>query len=329
MRIATLVSACALAFGVGGCATVEQTPYPVQPVKVIVPYPVGNAGDLMGRALAEKLGQMWGQPVTVENRPGPTTVPGADAAAKAKADGYTLLVHSISFATDGALYTGLPYDPEKDFVPLAGFAKQPFALVTGPQSGIKTVADLVAKAKASPMKYGSLGPRTQIAFVAEQFKKQAGFPATNVSYKSLLEANGGIAKGDVAFWFPPVAGAVGPIRDGKLVPLAVTAGKRSPLLPQVPTMAEAGVANMESQSWFGLWAPAGVPKSVAERLSGDVAKVLQSPDVLEKLAKMGAEPMPMAAGEFGRFVKAEMEASRRFTGELGIKPEAYVPPARP
>ena len=329
MRIATLVSACAIAAGLGGCATVQETPYPVQPVKVIVPYPVGNAGDLMGRVLAEKLGQIWGQPVTVENRPGATTVPGTDAAAKSKADGYTLLVHSISFTNDGALYTGLPYDPEKDFIPVAGFAKQPFALVTGPQSGVRTVADLVAKAKASPMKYGSLGARTQIAFVAEQFKKQAGFPATNVTYKSLMEANGAIVKGEVGFWFPPVAGVAGPIREGKLVPLAVTAGKRSPLLPQVPTMAEAGVANTESYAWFGLWAPAGVPKDLAGRLSGDVAKVLQSPDVLEKLAKMGAEPMPMAAAEFGRFVKAEMEASRRFTGELGIKPEAYVPPAKP
>ncbi|MBL8488577.1 MAG: hypothetical protein JNK22_15965 [Rhodocyclaceae bacterium] len=329
MRIASLVSACAVAMGIGGCATVQETPYPVQPVKLVVPYPVGNAGDLMGRALAEKLGQMWGQPVTVENRPGPTTVVGTDAAAKAKADGYTLLVHSISFATDGALYTSLPYDPEKDFVPLAGFARQPFALVTGPQSGVKTVGDLVARGRASAIKYGSLGPRTQITFVTEQFKKQAGFPATNVPYKSLMEANGATMKGDVTFWFPPVAGVAGPIREGKLVPLAVTAAKRSTLLPQVPTMAEAGVANTESYAWFGLWAPAGVPKGLAERLSSDVAKVLQAPDVLEKLAKMGAEPMPMSMGEFGRFVKAEMEASRRLTGDLGIKPEAYVAPAKP
>lgn len=329
MTLGKFAVACAVAAGIAGCATVQETPYPVQPVKVVVPYPVGNAGDLMGRVLAEKLTQIWGQPVTVENRPGATTVPGVDAVAKARPDGYTVLVHSISFAVDAGLYSDLPFDPERDFTPVAGFAKQPFALVVGSGLGVKSIGDLMAKAKAEPLKFGSLGTTTQIYFVTEQFKKQTGLKASNVSYKSALEANGAVVKGDAAFWFPPIAGAVGGIRDGKLLPLAVTAAKRSPLLPQVPTMAEAGVKNMESYAWFGLWAPAGLPPGVAEKLARGVEQALQSPDVLERLGKMGAEPMPMASGEFARFVRGEIASSRTFVGELGIKPQAYLPPPKP
>lgn len=329
MKLSRIVSACAVALTVAGCASMQEAQkYPAQPVKVVIPYPAGNAADLVGRVVAEKLSQQWGQPVTVENRGGPTTVPGVDAVAKAKPDGHTLLVHSVSYAVDAGLYTNLPYDPEKDFAPVAPFARQPFALVAAPSLGVKSVADLVAKAKAGQLKFASLGTTTQIYFIAEQFKRQAKFNAANVTAKSLVEGNGAVAKGDVAFWFPPVAGAMAGIREGKLVPLAVTGDKRSPMLPQVPTMAEAGVPNMESYAWFGLWAPAGVPSAVVDKLAQDVERALASPDVREKLAKMGAEPMSMTPSQFGRFVRGETAASRRFTGELGIKPQAYSPPAR-
>lgn len=329
MKISHLVSSFAVALGLAGCATVQQAPYPSQAVKVIVPYPAGNAADVVGRIVAEKLSQMWGQPVNVENRPGAVTVPGVDAVAKSKPDGYTLLAHSISYAVDAGLYTNLPYDPEKDFVAVAPFARQPFALVASPSLGVKSVADLVAKAKAGELKYASLGTTTQLYFVAEQFRKQAGFKAANVSYKSLAEGNGAVAKGEAAFWFPPVAGAMAGVREGKLVPLAVTGERRSAMLPQAPTMAEAGVRNMESHAWFGLWAPAGVPSGVVDKLSSDVERALMSADVREKLAKLGAEPMSMTPSQFARFVRGETEASKRFVGELGIKPQAYVAPAKP
>lgn len=329
MKLTQLVSALAIAAGIAGCAgTQEVAKYPAQPVKVVIPYPAGNAADVVGRIVAEKLGQLWGQPVTVENRGGPTTVPGVDSVAKAKADGHTLLIHSISYAVDAGLYTNLPYDPAKDFAPVAPFARQPFALVAAPSLGAKNVADLVGKAKAGPMKYASLGTTTQVYFVAEQFRRQAKFEATNVSVKSLVEANGMVAKGEAAFWFPPVAGAMGGIREGKLVPLAVTGDKRSAMLPQVPTMTEAGVPNMESYAWFGMWAPAGTPGGVVDRIAQDVERALVSPDVREKLAKLGAEPMSMTPAQFGRFVRGEIESSRRFTAELGIKPKAYVAPAK-
>jgi tripartite-type tricarboxylate transporter receptor subunit TctC len=330
MKLRIALSACAFALATVGCATFQETPkFPTQPVKVVIPYPAGNAADVVGRIVAEKLSQLWGQPVQVENRPGQTTVPGVDAVAKSKADGYTLLAHSVSYAVDAGLYTNLPYDPEKDFVAVAPFAQQPFALVASPSLGAKNVADLVTKASSGQLKFASLGPTTQIYFVAEQFKKQVAVNAAHVPYKSLLEANQAVAKGEAAFWFPPVAGALPAIRDGKLTALAVTASKRSPMLPQVPTMAEAGVKNMESAAWFGLWAPAGVPSALVNKIAKDVEQALGAPEVRERLAKMGAEPMAMSPRQFGRFVRDETESSKRFLQELGIKPQAYKAPAKP
>jgi tripartite-type tricarboxylate transporter receptor subunit TctC len=294
---------------------------------VVVPYPKGNVADTFGRIVAEKLSQIWEQPVTVENQPG---IPGVEAVAKSKPDGYTLLTHSISYAVDASLYSNLPYDPGKSFSAIAPFAKQPFALVASPSLGLKSVADLVAlaKAKTGQVKFGSLGTTTQIYFVAEQFKKQAGVEATNVSYKGLVDANAATTQGEVAFWFPPVAGAMAGIREGKLVALAVTGEKRSAMLPQVPTMAEAGVRNMESAAWFGFWAPSGVPSGVLDKIANDIGRAMASPDVREKFAKAGAEPMSMTPAQFSAFVRDETEASKRFIKELGIKPKPYSAPVK-
>lgn len=335
MKFANALSACALAVGIAaitGCAGLEQAPpYPARPVKLVVPYPVGNAGDVVGRLVAEKLSQQWGQPVTVENQAGRVTVPGVDYVAKSPADGYTLLVHSISYAVDAGLYTNLPYDSARDFAPVASIAKQPFVLVASPSLGAKSVAELTAMTKAKPAEYkfASLGPTTQVYFVAEQFKRQSGADAANLTCKSLGEANAAVAKGEAAFWFPPVAGAMAGIKEGKLAPLAVTAEKRWPALPQVPTMAEAGMQKMAAAAWFGVWAPAAVPAALVSKIGKDVAAVLATPDMQEKLARIGAEPMIMTPAQFGRFVAAETESSRRFVKELGITPQAYSPPAKP
>lgn len=331
MKYSYVVSTCAVALGFAGCATFESAApaYPVRAVTVVVPYPAGNTADVVGRIVAEKLSQLWGQPVQVENRAGQTTVPGVAGVAKSKPDGYTLLAHSISYAVDAGLYTNLPYDPEKDLVAVAPFAKQPFVLVASPSLGAKSAGDVVAKAKTAPLKFASLGTTTQIYFVGEQFKKQAGFKAENLSYKSLIEANAAVAKGDAAFWFPPVAGAMAGIREGKLVALAVTSDKRSAMLPHVPTMTEAGVPNMASAAWFGLWAPAGVPSGIVDKLARDVERALEAPDVREKLGKMAAEPMRMTPAQFGSFVRAETESSKRVVSELGIQPKAYSAPAKP
>ncbi|MBN8441133.1 MAG: hypothetical protein J0M28_05435 [Thauera sp.] len=330
MKVSGIAAACVVALSVAGCASVgDEAKFPAKPVKIVIPYPAGNAADVVGRIVVDKLAQTWGQPVSVENRPGQTTVPGVDAVAKAPADGYTLLVHSVSYAVDAGLYSGLPYDPDKDLLTVAPFAKQPFVLVASPSLGVKSVTELGAKARTAPLKFGSLGPTTQIYFVAEQFRKQAGVSATHVPYKSLVDANEAVAKGDAAFWFPPVAGALPAIRDGKLAALAVTSAQRVPQLPQVPTMAEAGVKNMEIAAWFGLWAPAGVPAAVIDKIAKDVDQALAAADVREKLAKAGAQPMSMTPAQFARFVRDETESSRQLMKELGIGARTYAPPAKP
>lgn len=331
MRLSNAFAIFVAALSLNGCAGLrEAPPYPTQPVKIVVPYPEGNAADTFGRAVAGKLAELWGQPVSVENRPGGVTVPGVDTVAKAKPDGYTLLVHSISLAVNAGLYTNLPYDTEKDLLAVAPFARQPFVLAVSPSLGVKTLAELIAMAKARPgqLKFGSLGPTTQVHFVAEQFKRQTGIEAGSIAYKGVVDANAATAKGEVAFWFPPVAGAMAPLRDGKLVALAVTADKRAPMLPQVPTMAEAGILDMESAAWFGIWAPAGVPSGIADKIAHDVARAMDAPDVREKFAKAGAEPMHMTAAQFATFVRSEIEASKRFVRELGIKTQPYSAAAK-
>lgn len=323
MKFSRLIQAGAVALAVAGCAGVDAPKYPMQTVRVVIPYPVGNSADVVGRIVVDKLTQSWGQPVAIENRAGPTTVPGTDLVAKAPGDGYTLLVHSVSFAVDASLYTNLPYDPAKDFVPIAAFARQPFALVASPGLGVKSVGELVARARTTKLKFGSLGPTTQIYFVGEQFRRKSGFEATHVAFKSLVEGNAAVAKGEVDFWFPPVAGAVPGVRDGKLVALAITGATRSASLPNVPTLAEAGMPGQESAAWWGLWAPAGTPPGIVRRIARDVEAALQSPEVREKLARVGAEPMDIAGESFSRFVNAETEASRTLTRQLGIPPQIY------
>lgn len=321
-----VITASALALGIAGCAGLQEAPpYPTKAVRVVIPYPVGNTVDVFGRAVTDKLSQLWGQPVTVENRPG---IPSIDAVAKSQPDGYTLLVHGMPFALDAALYTNLPYAPEKDFVAVAPFATQPFALVASPTLGVKSVADLVAMAKAKPgqMKFASYGPTNQLYFLAEQFKKETGIEAGNVTVPGLVDGNAAVAQGRVSFWFAPIAGTMAGIREGKLVPLAVTGTKRSAMQPQVPTMSEAGVRNMDgATAWFGMWAPAGTPPALVERIAKDVARALESPEVREKFVRAGAEPASMSPSQFARFVRGEIDASGRFIRELGIAPRRYAP----
>ncbi len=312
----------AVALGLAGCASVQQAPpYPTKAVRVVIPYPAGNTVDVFGRVVTDKLAQMWGQPVIVENRPGLASV---DAVAKSAPDAYTLLVHGMSFALDAAVYENLPYSAEKDFTAVAPFAAQPFALVAAPSLGVRTLAELVALAKAQPgrFSYASYGPTNQLYFLAEQLKKQTGIDAGNVTVPGLVEGNAAVAQGRVAFWLPPIAGAMAGIRDGKLIALGVTGDVRSPMLPQVPTLDEAGVGNMRNASaWFGMWAPAGVPRALIEKIAADVARALESPEVREKLVKAGAMPLSMSPAEYARFVRSEIDVSRQFVKDLGVKPQ--------
>ena len=320
MSIAKILLGCA----VGLCLTVGAfaQDYPTKPVQVINPFPVGFV-DTIARTVSQKLSELWGQPVVVESRPGAGGTVAAGVVAKAPPDGYTLLLTSSAHAIQPALYTTLPYDPLKDFVDIAPLARQAYVLVVGPSAGVKSVSALIAAAKAKPgqLTFGSPGTGTGAHFTAEKFKMAAGIDVVYVPSQGVSEANADTITGRVTYWFPALTAALPDIRDGKLLPLGVSSAQRSSVLPEVPTIAESGVADYDDTIWVGLWAPAGTPASVVDKLAKDVARVLAAPDVRAQFATLGAEPMSMTSAEFTRFVRSETEAAARIMKAAGIKPQ--------
>ncbi|MFZ6006917.1 MAG: tripartite tricarboxylate transporter substrate binding protein [Nitrospirota bacterium] len=314
-----------MVFVIGLCLTVAAfaQDYPSKQVTVIVPYTEGSATDVIARIVSKKLSELWGQSVVVENRAGAGGTTGAGVVAKAPSDGYTLLISSSSHVVAPALYATLPYDPQKSFVDIAPLARQPFALVVGPTAGVKSVSELIAMLKAKPgqLKFGSAGTGSAAHLVAEKFKSAAGIDVAHVPFKGGPEANADTIAGKVTFWFPPVAMSLKPVKEGKLLALGVTSAKRASELPDVPTIAEAGLAGFEDNVWWGIWAPAGIPDGVANKLAKDVARAIASPDLREQFTKQGFEPMSMTSEEFAKFVRNEMEAAARIAKAAGIKPQ--------
>lgn len=320
MRIVRVLAALIVALGAGD--TLAQG-YPSKPVRVIVPFTPGSGIDVFTRPIAHKLAELWGQPVLVENRTGAGGTVGTGLVAKSAPDGYTLLVNSVAFVQSPALYANLPYDIQKDFVGISPLVASPYVLVVGPAAGVRTVAELVAAAKAKPgqLNFASTGIGTGTHLVAEKFKHAAGIDVVHVPYKGGPEANLDTMTGRVTYWFPPPGIALAHIREGKLLALGVTSARRSSLLPDVPTIAEAGVSGFEDKIWYGMWAPGGTPADLVEKLSKDLARALAAPDLRERLAKLGAEPMTMTPAEFARFVRTEIDDSARIIKTAGIKPQ--------
>jgi tripartite-type tricarboxylate transporter receptor subunit TctC len=299
--------------------------YPVKPVRFIEPFGAGGGPDLVGRALAQKLTELWGQPVTLENVPGAGATAGPAQVAKSPADGYTLLVSTSAQAYSAVLLKNLPYDPLKDFIPVAPLTSQPYVLVTGKLTGITTVGELVAAAKAKPgqLKFGSTGTGTGTHLGIEKFNLAAGIKAVHVPAQpgdAITETIASAVAGRTDYMLAPIQLALVDIRAGRLRPLGVSTKKRSPLLPEVPTIAEAGVADFDYPIWYGVWTPAGTPAGVVDKLAKDIARALATPDLRDWLAKHGADPMSMSQPEFARFVLSESESAARIIEAAGIKP---------
>ncbi|MEN5158448.1 Bug family tripartite tricarboxylate transporter substrate binding protein [Achromobacter spanius] len=299
MKLAiTIAAASALAFSSAAIADA----YPTKPIRLIIPFAVGGSTDNLGRVLAARLSEKLGQQVVADNRPGAGGNIGTDLVAKAPADGYTLL-----FATEGtlginpSLYKKLPFDPEKDFTPIAQFASVPNILVVNPKVQAKTVQELAAYAKSKPasLNMGSAGNGTTNHLSGELFQSMTGTSFTHVPYKGSGPAMADLLADQIQLMFDNLPGSLPHVKAGSLRALAVTSAKRSPLLPDVPTMAEAGVPGYDVEVWFGVAGPKGLPAQTLATLSKAITEISQEPATIEKILNIGATPLTSTPAEFG------------------------------
>ena len=291
-----LAATIALTAGLGatGAVQAQATDWPNKPVRWVVPFPPGGAMDAIARILGEKAGKSLGQTFVIENKAGAGGNIGADLVAKSPADGYTIMITSIGMATNKPLYQKLRYDPVKDFAPVSLLAVVPNVLVTNStQPDVKTVADVVAAARKAPgrLTYASAGNGTSIHLAGEMFTALAGIEMLHVPYKGSGPAVSDLLGGQVNYMFDSISSARNHLQSGKLRARAVTTAKRSKSLPEVPTMAEAGIAGYDVSPWFAVFAPAGTPAPIVARLNKALLDAMKQPDVVERLDAIGAEPV--------------------------------------
>lgn len=281
--------------------------YPAKTIKIIVPFTAGSATDIMARVVGERIGASMGQAVVVENRPGAGGTLGAAQVAKSEPDGYTLLVVATGHVVNPVLYSAIPYDTLGDFTGIIPLAALPSVLVVGASSPIKSVQELIAAAKAKPgqLNYASAGVGSATHVNAEKFRSAAGIQVTHIPFKGTPETIVETSSGRVDFMFTPVLASISTIRDGRMRALAVSTAKRSSALPDVPTVAEAGVPGFVFDFWIGMLAPAKTPRYIVNKLNLEVSKALAQPAVIERMAKLGAESMPMTPEQFDAYIKAE------------------------
>ncbi len=315
---AAIALAGTISFGASSSTAQE---YPNHAIRIIVPLTPGSGADIVGRLLAKKMSESWGQPIVVENRAGAGTQIGTQAVARSTPDGYTLLVQSASHAVNPALYKSLPYDSLKDFVDVAMLASTPYVMVTGGTGPYRTLQALIDAARAKPgdVAFASAGVGTSTHLVAEYFALLAKVKLLHIPYKGSAEAIQDTLAGRTALYMAPVNAAIGHLKDGRLVALGVGTERRTTILPDVPTIAEQGVTGYAVNLWFGMWAPAGTPATVVNRLNAEVARSVAAADVREQFAKLGMEPGPMSPEAFAKYVRTEIAINQRIVADGGIE----------
>ncbi len=289
-------------------ALAAETAYPVKPVRMIAPYPPGGTSDIIARIAGQKLNEAWGQQIVVDNRAGANGGIGSELAAKSPADGYTLLVGNMTpIAANPSLYSKLGYDPLRDFAGVTLVAAGPNVLVVNPGLPVKSVQELVAYAKANPGKlnFGSGGAGSPAHLAGEMFKSLTGVAMTHVPYKGTVLSVNDLIAGQVQVVFSDAPPAVPHVKSGKLRALAVTGAKRTPLLPELPTVAEAGVAGFALDNWWGILVPAGTPKPIIARLNTEIVKAMQTIDVKDRFANLGVEAIWSTPAAFDDYIKTE------------------------
>jgi tripartite-type tricarboxylate transporter receptor subunit TctC len=308
-------------FGIAGNALAQN--YPNRPIRIVVVSTPGGSVDTMARVVGPKLAERWGQQVIVDNRPGAGGAIAAELVARSPADGYTLIMGTVaSLATNVSLRKSLPYDPVRDFAPITLVATQNLMLLIHPSIPAKSVKELVALAKRQPgqLSFASAGNGTGGHLSGELFKLLAGIDMLHVPYKGVAPALIDVISGQVSMTFASILSGHPHARSGKLRALAVTGAKRSPAVPELPTMIEAGVKGYESATWYGLLAPAGTPPDIVAKLNAEVVAILKQPETHERLSKEGADPVGNTPAEFGKFIRSEIAKWGKVIKAAGIKP---------
>ena len=313
---------CAALLMPAATGTVAQQ-YPTKPIRILVGFAAGGPSDVAARTIGQKLTEKWGQQVIVDIRPGAGGNIATEIAAKAPADGYTLLEPAFAHAVNPVLYPKLPFDALKDFAPILLFASIANLLVVHPSIPVHSVKELIAFAKARPnqLTYGSAGNGTASHFAGELMNMMGGTRVTHIPYKGLTPAHTEVIGGQLSMMFDGIVTGVPAAKAGRLRALAVTTLKRWQGTPDIPTMSEAGLAGFEVNSWYGLLAPAGTPREIVMRLNTEVARALREPDARERLYSIGAEPMSTTPEEFAAYIKAEMTKWAKVIKAAGIRVE--------
>ncbi|MPZ44386.1 MAG: tripartite tricarboxylate transporter substrate binding protein [Betaproteobacteria bacterium] len=313
-------AACLVAALAATLPAAAQT-YPVKPVRMVVGFSAGGATDIVARAIGQNLHQAFGQPVIVDNRPGAASNIAADHVAKSPPDGYTLFMGSISLANNATLYSNLPYNALRDLAPIVHVTNTPFMLCVHPSIPVKSVKELVAFAKARPgqVQYGTAGNGSGAHLFTELFASMAGIKMQAIPYKGAAPAVNDLVGGQLAFVFDNVIGMVPLHKAGKLRCLAASSRSRSPIAPDIPTMQEAGIAGYVADAWFGLFAPAGTPAAVIERVNAEVNRAMQAPAIRNRFETLGCEPAGGSAAAFGAYFKSEIEKWGKVIRSAGVR----------
>lgn len=296
--------------------------YPTKPVRWIVPYSAGGSADTRARQIAQELTKLWGQPIIIENKPGAGAVPGTDFIAKAVPDGYTIGMGNLApLAVNPTLFTSLPYDALKDLAPVVLLEKGPLVLMVNPQTPAKTVAELIALAKSKPgtLSFASSGNGGSHHLSGEMFKAMAGIEINHIPYKGGAPAASDLMGGHVSMMFELMYSALPAVKSGKLRALAVTSAQRLPVLPDVPTMAESGLAGYESSNWQGIVVPSATPRSIVAKINADTVKVLNMPEVRDKLTAQGNQIGGGTPEDFGTLIRTETTKWGKVIREAGIR----------
>ena len=316
-----LVFAASMSTAWAAAAADEAAQYPSRPIRIVIGFSAGSTVDVSARVIGQKLNETWKQQVIADNRPSAGGIIAAQTVANATPDGHTLLSVSASHAVAPAVYSKLPYDTLKDFAGITTTVSVPAVLIVSPSLGVESVRGLIAMAKAKPgqVMFSSGGVGSATHFSAELFQSLAGIDVGHVPYKGIPEAVMEAATGRVQFMLSPVTNALPFIRDGKLLALAVTPGKRVTVLPDVPTMIEAGVPAYRWETWFGLLAPGKTPRAIVNKLNQEITRVLNLPESKERWNALGAEPVPIAPQAFDTFIAEQIALLTRLAKTAHIK----------